>query len=53
MYDERLDEDGITIPSEVKVFPPLVKRQDKTWPESHQRQSRWFTPAAALPAFSG
>ncbi len=48
MYDKRLDEDGIIVPCEVKVFPLLVKRQDKTWPESHQRQSRWFTPVAAL-----
>jgi 8-oxo-dGTP pyrophosphatase MutT (NUDIX family) len=48
MYDKRLVEDGITFPCEVKVFPLLAKRQDKTWPESHQRQSRWFTPAVAL-----
>jgi 8-oxo-dGTP pyrophosphatase MutT (NUDIX family) len=48
LYNKRLEEDGITVPCEVKVFPLLVKRQDKTWPESHQRQSRWFTPTAAL-----
>jgi ADP-ribose pyrophosphatase YjhB (NUDIX family) len=48
LSNKRLEEDGITVPCEVKVFPRLVKRQDKTWPESHQRQSRWFTPTAAL-----
>ncbi|HEY8006894.1 MAG TPA: hypothetical protein VIE66_08905 [Methylocella sp.] len=47
-YDKRLVEEGITFPCEVKVFPLLVKRQDKTWPEFHQRQSRWFTPETAL-----
>ena len=32
-YDKRLDEDGIIIPCEVRVFPLLVKRLSKTWPE--------------------
>jgi 8-oxo-dGTP pyrophosphatase MutT (NUDIX family) len=49
-YDKRLEEDGITVPCEVKVFPLLVKRQDKTWPESRQRQSKWFAPEEALSA---
>jgi hypothetical protein len=26
----------------VRVFPLLVKRQDKTWPDYRQRQSQWF-----------
>jgi hypothetical protein len=47
-YDKSLVEDGITFPCEVNVFPLLVKRQDKTSPEFHQRQSRWFTPEAAV-----
>jgi 8-oxo-dGTP pyrophosphatase MutT (NUDIX family) len=47
-YEKRLEEDGIVIPCEVRVFPLLVKRQSKTWPESHQRKCRWFTPERAL-----
>ena len=43
-----LEEDGIVIPCEVRVFPLLVKRQSKTWPESHQRKCRWFAPEAAV-----
>jgi 8-oxo-dGTP pyrophosphatase MutT (NUDIX family) len=48
-YDKRLDEDGIVIPCEVKVFPLLVKRQSKTWPEYHQRATRWLELTVALP----
>ena len=29
----------IIVPCAVRVFPLLVKRQDKTWPEYRQRQS--------------
>jgi 8-oxo-dGTP pyrophosphatase MutT (NUDIX family) len=47
-YEKRLDEDGITIPCDVRVFPLLVKRQSKTWPESEQRVARWLEPAVAL-----
>ncbi len=46
-YDKRLDgEDGV-VPCEVKVFPLLVKRQLKKWPEMKERQTRWFTPMEA------
>ena len=47
-YEKRLDEDGITIPCDVRVFPLLVKRQSKTWPESEQRVAQWLEPAVAL-----
>jgi 8-oxo-dGTP pyrophosphatase MutT (NUDIX family) len=47
-YEKRLDEDGITIPCDVRVFPLLVKRQSKTWPESEQRVARWLEPPVAL-----
>ncbi|SFK24916.1 NUDIX hydrolase [Methylocapsa palsarum] len=47
-YEKRLDEGGITIPCDVKVFPLLVKRQAKTWPESGQRVAQWLEPLAAL-----
>jgi 8-oxo-dGTP pyrophosphatase MutT (NUDIX family) len=47
-YEKRLDEDGINLPCEVRVFPLLVKRQSKTWPESQQRAAQWLEPTAAL-----
>jgi 8-oxo-dGTP pyrophosphatase MutT (NUDIX family) len=46
-YEKRSDEDGITIPCDVRVFTLLVKRQSKTWPESEQRIAQWFEPAVA------
>ena len=33
---------------EVKVFPLLVKRQNKTWPEVEQRLVQWVEPGAAV-----
>jgi 8-oxo-dGTP pyrophosphatase MutT (NUDIX family) len=47
-YEKRLDEDGITIPCDVRVFPLLVKRQSKAWPESEQRVAQWLEPTVAL-----
>jgi 8-oxo-dGTP pyrophosphatase MutT (NUDIX family) len=47
-YEKRSDDDGIIIPCDVRVFPLLVKRQCKTWPESEQRVARWLEPAVAL-----
>ncbi len=47
-YEKRSDEDGITIPCDVRVFPLLVKRKSKTWPESEQRVAQWLEPAVAL-----
>lgn len=51
-YEKSQDENGIIIPCEVKVFPMLVRRQDKTWPESHQRKTNWFTPEEAVAAIT-
>ena len=48
-YEKRSEEDGITIPCDVRVFPLLVKRQSKTWLESEQRLAQWLEPAVALP----
>jgi len=47
-YEKRSDEHGITIPCDVRVFPLLVKRHSKTWPESEQRVAQWLEPAVAL-----
>lgn len=49
-YDKRLIEDGVTFPCAVRVFPLLVKRQEKTWPESLQRQTKWFAPEETVSA---
>src|ERR1700730_12715734 len=47
-YEKRSNEDGITIPCDVRVFPLLVKRQSKAWPESEQRIAQWLEPTVAL-----
>jgi 8-oxo-dGTP pyrophosphatase MutT (NUDIX family) len=47
-YEKRSEEDGITIPCEVRVFPLLVRQKSKTWPESKQRIAQWLEPAVAL-----
>ncbi len=36
------------VPCEVQVFPLMVTRQHKTWPESQERQCRWFKHDDAL-----
>ena len=49
-YDKVLDEKGVFVTCEVKVFPLLAKDQSDTWPESQQRVVQWSDPirAAAL-----
>lgn len=51
-YEKRLDEDGSTIPCEVRVFALSVKRRLKTWPEAHEREAKWFEPLHALSALT-
>jgi 8-oxo-dGTP pyrophosphatase MutT (NUDIX family) len=47
VYEKRL-EDGVTaVPCQVEVFPLLVKRPSKDWPESEQRTTQWFPAAEA------
>jgi hypothetical protein len=43
-----LDEQGIEVSCEVKVFPLLVKRQSESWPELEQRLVQWVEPAKAV-----
>ena len=43
-----LDENGIRVSCEVRVFPLLVKRQNETWPEIEQRVVQWVAPDKAL-----
>ena len=47
-YDKLLDEHGIQVNCEVKVYPLLVKRQSEVWPEIEQRLVRWFEPSKAV-----
>ena len=49
-YEKRLDDDVIPSLCEVKVFPLLVKRQHKRWPEIDEREQKWFSAAAAAAA---
>jgi 8-oxo-dGTP pyrophosphatase MutT (NUDIX family) len=49
-YEKRLEENSGAVPCEVRVFPMLVKRQLDTWPEAHERETRWFEPSKALSA---
>jgi 8-oxo-dGTP pyrophosphatase MutT (NUDIX family) len=42
-YDKLLDGEDGAIPCEVKVFPLLVKRQTKSWPEATEREFQWLT----------
>ena len=45
-YDKILKK-GDTAICSVQVFALRVTRQHKKWPEKHQRQSKWYTPAKA------
>lgn len=51
-FDKTLADTGSTVPCEVWVFPLLVKRQYKNYPEAEERASRWFTPEEALAALN-
>ena len=51
-YEKRLVEKHTAVPCEVKVYPMRVRRQDATWPEQEERDTLWFSPAAAIAAVS-
>jgi 8-oxo-dGTP pyrophosphatase MutT (NUDIX family) len=42
--------DSRSVPCHVDVFPLHVERLLDDWPERHQRERRWFTPAEAAAA---
>jgi len=48
VYDKILDENGVRVSCEVRVFPLLVRRQSKIWPEKEQRVVQWLSPDKAL-----
>ncbi|MEM7446536.1 MAG: NUDIX hydrolase [Pseudomonadota bacterium] len=45
-YQKVLD-DGSAVPCVVTVFPMLVAKQARKWPEKGQRKSRWLKPSDA------
>jgi 8-oxo-dGTP pyrophosphatase MutT (NUDIX family) len=47
-YDKLLDEHGIEVRCEVKVYPLLVRRQSEEWPDFEQRLIQWAEPAKAV-----
>ena len=47
-YDKLRDETGGSTTCEVKVYPLLVKRRSRVWPESHQRTTQWVEPSRAI-----
>jgi 8-oxo-dGTP pyrophosphatase MutT (NUDIX family) len=46
-YEKRRDDENSAVPCEVLVFPLLVKRQLKAWPEANERELRWLDPVDA------
>ena len=46
-YDKLIDELGIRVICEVRVFPLLATRQSEVWPESEQRTIQWVEPTKA------
>ena len=51
LYEKRLKNLDAVL-CQVKVFPLRVHKQLKHFPEQHQRELRWFTPAEAAEAVS-
>jgi 8-oxo-dGTP pyrophosphatase MutT (NUDIX family) len=49
-YDKLLDPNGKPAPIKVTVFPLLVRKQSKKWPEQEMRKTRWFSRREALAA---
>jgi 8-oxo-dGTP pyrophosphatase MutT (NUDIX family) len=47
-YDKLREESGDVTTCEVKVYPLLVKRESRMWPESHQRTTQWVPPSRAI-----
>jgi 8-oxo-dGTP pyrophosphatase MutT (NUDIX family) len=48
-YDKRL-KNGAVVSCQVMVFPMLVEKQRKSWPEKEQRTTRWFALSEAADA---
>lgn len=48
VHDKAINGSGGQVACYVRVFPLLVKRQSKTWPEIEQRDIQWVAPERAL-----
>jgi 8-oxo-dGTP pyrophosphatase MutT (NUDIX family) len=48
VHDKAQNGNGGQVTCDVRVFPLLVKRAAKTWPEIEQRDIQWVTPERAL-----
>ena len=48
VYEKRLEDRGVSIHCEVRVFLLAVTGQSKNWPESKERTARWFSAANAI-----
>ena len=48
-YDKRRP-DGSFLPAEVRLFAMKVREEAGTWPESDERERRWFSPEEAAEA---
>jgi 8-oxo-dGTP pyrophosphatase MutT (NUDIX family) len=47
-YDKSRGDDGQIVPCEIHIFPLLVERQHKVWPEKLEREVRWLKPSDAI-----
>jgi 8-oxo-dGTP pyrophosphatase MutT (NUDIX family) len=50
VYGKQLNDVMVTVPCEVHVYALRVRRREKVWPESHQREVRWYKPSDAIAA---
>jgi hypothetical protein len=48
-YEKRLATGGIVV-CKVHVFALEVRQQRRSWPESHEREVQWLSPAQAAKA---
>jgi hypothetical protein len=48
VYDKLLDDSGVRVICELRVFPLLVTRQSEVWPEFEQRTVQWVEPSKAV-----
>ena len=50
VYGKQFDDVMVTVPCEVRVYALRVRRRERAWPESHQREVRWYQPDEAIAA---
>jgi 8-oxo-dGTP pyrophosphatase MutT (NUDIX family) len=50
IYSKLLDDIAVEVACEVHVYALRVRRREKAWPESRQREVRWYQPREAVAA---